>query len=93
MQSGLLELDPAFVPPLVNIHASDYLAAISRRLVEILVAKSESLATPAPKESESGRLFRIRDRQLLVVVHGEHSFAPNCVTWMKRRAPSRLSTQ
>jgi type VI secretion system protein ImpJ len=42
--SGLLELDPAFVPPLVNLHASSYLAGMLRRLLEILVAKSESLS-------------------------------------------------
>ncbi len=42
--AGAFELDPQFVPPLLNITASDYLVAIVRRLVEILAAKSSQLA-------------------------------------------------
>ena len=38
------EMDPAFVPPLLDISASDYLIAIARRLVEVLAAKSSLLA-------------------------------------------------
>lgn len=42
--AGLFELDPGFVPPLVDFSASDYLVAVARRLVEILAAKSSQLA-------------------------------------------------
>lgn len=42
--AGAFEPDPAFVPPLLDITASDYLVAIARRLVEILAAKSSLLA-------------------------------------------------
>lgn len=42
--AGLPELDPHFVPPLLDISASDYLMSILRRLLEILVAKSSTLA-------------------------------------------------
>jgi type VI secretion system protein ImpJ len=42
--AGLLELDQRFVPPLLDITASDYLVSIARRLVEILAAKSSVLA-------------------------------------------------
>ncbi|MFN7993058.1 MAG: type VI secretion system baseplate subunit TssK [Bryobacteraceae bacterium] len=42
--AGLFELDPRFVPPLVNFETSDYLVSIARRLVEILSAKSSELA-------------------------------------------------
>jgi type VI secretion system protein ImpJ len=42
--AGQLTLDPRFVPPLVDISASEYLVSISRRLVEILAAKSSILA-------------------------------------------------
>jgi len=42
--SGALDLDPHFVPPLLDFAASDYLAAIARRLVEILATKSSMLS-------------------------------------------------
>lgn len=42
--AGVFELDPRFVPPLLDIGASDYLMAVLRRLVEILAARSSMLA-------------------------------------------------
>lgn len=43
-EAGTLELDPAFVPPLLDITASDFLVMVARRLVEILAAKSTTLS-------------------------------------------------
>jgi type VI secretion system protein ImpJ len=42
--AGLYQLDPKFVPPLLDLTASDFLVSILRRLVEILAAKSTQLA-------------------------------------------------
>ena len=42
--AGLYRLDPKFVPPLVDLAASDFLVSILRRLVEILAARSSQLA-------------------------------------------------
>ena len=42
--AGTYALDPKFVPPLLDISANDYLLSIARRLVEILSARSSSLA-------------------------------------------------
>ena len=42
--SGRMQLDPTFVPPLLDISASEYLMSIARRLLEILTAKSASLS-------------------------------------------------
>jgi type VI secretion system protein ImpJ len=42
--AGTFQLDPKFVPPLLDINASDYLISIARRLVEILAAKSSVLS-------------------------------------------------
>lgn len=42
--TGEVQLDPQFVPPLLDITASDYLLSIARRLVEILSAKSATLS-------------------------------------------------
>ncbi len=43
-EAGTLRLDTNFVPPLLDIAASDYLVSITRRLVEILAAKSTTLS-------------------------------------------------
>lgn len=42
--AGTFRLDPQFVPSLLDVSASDYLMGITRRLVEILAAKSSILA-------------------------------------------------
>jgi type VI secretion system protein ImpJ len=42
--SGEVELDPRFVPPVVDIEASEYLMAIARRLLELLTARSGALS-------------------------------------------------
>ena len=42
--TGVLQLDPQYMPPLLDFAASNYLVAIARRLVEILAAKSSILA-------------------------------------------------
>ncbi|HYL65111.1 MAG TPA: type VI secretion system baseplate subunit TssK [Candidatus Methylomirabilis sp.] len=42
--AGTFRLDPQYVPPLLDVSASDYLMGIARRLVEILAAKSSILA-------------------------------------------------
>src|SRR5580700_1079408 len=42
--TGLFQLDPRFVPPLLDFNANDYLVAIARRLVEILSARSSSIS-------------------------------------------------
>jgi type VI secretion system protein ImpJ len=42
--ANTFQLDSKFVPPLLDISASDYLVSIARRLVEILSAKSSILA-------------------------------------------------
>ncbi len=42
--AGLHQLDSRFVPPLLDLAASDFLVSILRRLVEILAAKSSQLA-------------------------------------------------
>lgn len=42
--AGTFRLDPQYIPPLLDIAASDYLMGIARRLMEILAAKSSILA-------------------------------------------------
>jgi type VI secretion system protein ImpJ len=42
--SGAIELDPGFIPPLVDIAASPALLSMLRRLVELVAAKSTALS-------------------------------------------------
>jgi type VI secretion system protein ImpJ len=43
-ETGTFQLDPRFVPPLLDFRASDYLVSIARGLVEILSARSGEIA-------------------------------------------------
>lgn len=42
--SNLFQLQPRFVPPLVEFRASEYLTSIARRLLEVLSSRSSTLA-------------------------------------------------
>ncbi len=59
--AGGSQLDSQFVPPLIDISANDYLLAIARRLVEILSAKSSSLAGVRRQKNQSLADFSISD--------------------------------
>jgi type VI secretion system protein ImpJ len=59
--TGGYQLDPRFVPPLVDIAANEYLLAIARRLVEILSAKSATLAGARRQKNQSLAEFSISD--------------------------------
>ena len=54
-------LDARFIPPLLDLAASDYLMAIARRLVELLAAKSSALAGTRRQRSQSLADFGIAD--------------------------------
>jgi type VI secretion system protein ImpJ len=43
-ETGTFQLDPHFVPPLLDFNASGRLSGIARRLVEILTARSSAIA-------------------------------------------------
>src|SRR5260370_23851234 len=59
--AGSLQQDPQFIPPLLNIAASDLLIGITRRLVEILPAKSSILAGGRRQRSASLADFTAAD--------------------------------
>lgn len=59
--SGELELDPQFVPPVVDLRASAQLQAMLRRLVEILSARSSALAGTRRQRNQSLADFSITD--------------------------------
>lgn len=59
--AGAYQLDQQFVPPLIDIAASDHLLAIARRLVELLSAKSTQLAERRRHKNQSLAEFGITD--------------------------------
>ena len=59
--TGETTLDPRFVPPLLDIGASDYLMTINRRLVEVLAAKSTTLSGMRRQRNQSLADFGISD--------------------------------
>lgn len=59
--TGELQLDPDFVPPLIDVAASESLMAIVRRLVETLSARSSALAGTRRQRNQSLADFSITD--------------------------------
>lgn len=59
--ANLFQLDPHVVPPLLDFAASDYLASIARRLVEILSAKSNELSSSRRQKNQSLADFTASD--------------------------------
>ena len=59
--SGDYQLDAQFVPPLIDIEASEYVMAVARRLVEILATKSTELVGMRRQKNQSLADFGIAD--------------------------------
>ncbi|HUQ84030.1 MAG TPA: type VI secretion system baseplate subunit TssK [Gemmatimonadaceae bacterium] len=59
--TGEITLDPRFVPPLLDVGASEYLLTINRRLVELLAAKSTTLSGMRRQRNQSLADFGISD--------------------------------
>jgi len=68
--TGTLDVDQKFVPPTLDISGTEYLLALTRRLIEILSAKSSLLLQPtAAEEFEPGRFRHRRHCQFLAAVY------------------------
>jgi type VI secretion system protein ImpJ len=59
--AGTFELDPDFVPPLLDIHGNDSLRRILRGLVETLAARSSALAASRRQKNQSLADFTASD--------------------------------
>jgi type VI secretion system protein ImpJ len=60
-QTGTFQLNPRFVPPLVEIAASEYLAGVLRGLVELLSARSSQLSGSRRQKNQSLADFTAAD--------------------------------
>jgi len=74
--SGLMQLDPTFVPPLLNIAASDYLMSMARRLLENLTAKSASLAGLRRQKSQGLAEFSASDVANFWLLYTTNTYLP-----------------
>lgn len=59
--TGEFRLDPHFVPPLLDIGASDYLMSLARRMVEILSARSATLSGARRQRGQGLADFGVAD--------------------------------
>lgn len=59
--AGDYQLDPRFIPPLLDLTASDYLISLVRRLVEILSARSSSLSGARRQRNQGLADFGVAD--------------------------------
>jgi type VI secretion system protein ImpJ len=60
-ESGDLQFDPHFVPPLIEIGASEAVMSVARRLVEVLSARSNELSRMRRQRGQSLAEFGISD--------------------------------
>jgi type VI secretion system protein ImpJ len=74
--TGDFQLDTQFIPPLVDIQASEYLMAIARRLIEILSTKSSQLSGMRRQRNQSLADFGIADVASFWLLYTINSFLP-----------------
>jgi type VI secretion system protein ImpJ len=71
-----LQLDPAFVPPLLDIRASDYIVGILRGLVEILSAKSSILGAMRRQRNQNLAEFSAADVANFWLLYTANTYFP-----------------
>src|SRR5258708_38378948 len=74
--AGTLQQDPHFIPPLLDISASEFLIGITRRLTEILSAKSSTLAGGRRQRSASLADFTASDIASFWLLYTVNSHLP-----------------
>jgi type VI secretion system protein ImpJ len=74
--TGDFQLDARFVPPLVDIQASEYMMTIARRLVEILSARSTALSGTRRQKNQSLADFGIADIASFWLLYTINTYLP-----------------
>jgi len=59
--AGTFQLDPRFVPPLLDFRANEYLSAIARRIVELLSSRSTAIASLRRQKNQTLADFTAAD--------------------------------
>lgn len=90
--AGDLSADTNLAPPLLNLHASPYLLSMTRRLVEILSAKSSQLASQRRHKNEILADFTASDIPNFWLLYTINSYFPriNHIFESKHSHPEQL---
>ena len=93
--AGTYQLDPAFVPPLLDINSSDFLMSIARRLVEIMTAKSSMLSGSRRQKNLSLAEFGTADIANFWLLYTINSHFPlfQHIFEVRRGHPERLFSE
>ncbi|MBO0912244.1 MAG: type VI secretion system baseplate subunit TssK [Acidobacteria bacterium] len=84
--AGTYALSPKFIPPLLNIAASEYLMMLARRQVEVLTAKSASLSLPRRQRGRDVADFTTTEVANFWLLHTVNSYLPELKhIWNVRR--------
>jgi len=91
-EGGIFRLDPNFVPPLLNIRASEYLQGIVRGLVELLSTRSAQLAGSRRQKNQSLADFSATDIANFWLLYTVNSHFPifNLLFESKQAHPEEL---
>jgi type VI secretion system protein ImpJ len=74
--AGTYQLDPQFVPPVIDLSVSEYLMSILRRLVEILAAKTNVLSGMRRQKNQSLADFTASDIANFWLLYTANSYFP-----------------
>jgi type VI secretion system protein ImpJ len=84
--AGTYVLSSKFIPPLLDLVASDYLMMLARRQVEVLTAKSASLAIPRKQRGRDLADFTTTEVANFWLLHTVNSYLPELKhIWKVRR--------
>jgi type VI secretion system protein ImpJ len=75
-RTGECQLDSRFVPPLIDICASEYLLLIARRLVEVLTAKSGALSGMRRQRNQGLADFTVSDVANFWLLYTVNTYLP-----------------
>lgn len=90
--TGALELDTTFVPPVLAVGASPYLTTVTRRLVELLTAKSNSLSKVRRERGKGLASFGVSDVANFWLLYSTNRYLPEVRHFLQVRQshPERL---
>lgn len=74
--AGTYQLDPQFVPPVIDLSVNEYLMALLRRLVEILAAKTSALSGTRRQKNQSLADFTASDIANFWLLYTANSYFP-----------------
>ena len=83
--TGIPTLRAAFVPPCLDLAASDYLLNLLRRQVEILLTKSSSLSGPRRERGKATAGFSASETDKFWLLHTVNSYLPELKHIFKTR--------